>query len=81
MYYLLSPHVLYDPTKCIPELLVQLYFLDRFLRGNFSRKFWGWRGQNILGKKKTFLRPTLMHTKNLYENGPNPFFPGFFDLI
>ena len=19
-------------------------------------------------------RPTLMHTKNLYENGPNPFF-------
>ena len=20
------------------------------------------------------LRPTLMHTKNLYENGPNPFF-------
>ena len=21
-----------------------------------------------------YLRPTLMHTKNLYENGPNPFF-------
>ena len=20
------------------------------------------------------LRPTLIHTKNLYENGPNPFF-------
>ena len=20
------------------------------------------------------LRPTLMHTENLYENGPNPFF-------
>ena len=20
------------------------------------------------------IRPTLMHTKNLYENGPNPFF-------
>ena len=24
--------------------------------------------------QKIFLRPTLMHTKNLYENGPNPFF-------
>ena len=23
---------------------------------------------------KFVLRPTLMHTKNLYENGPNPFF-------
>ena len=22
-----------------------------------------------------------MHTKNLYENGPNPFFSGFFDLM
>ena len=21
-----------------------------------------------------YIRPTLMHTKNLYENGPNPFF-------
>ena len=29
--------------------------LDRFLRGIFSRKFWGWRGQKLLGKKKTFL--------------------------
>ena len=38
----------------------------------------------ILGKIKIFvqdfvpirtaLRPTLMHTKNLYENGPNPLF-------
>ena len=28
---------------------------DRFLRGNFSRKFWGWRGQKILGKKNTSL--------------------------
>ena len=27
------------------------------------------------------LRPTLMHTKNLYENGPNPFFSGFFNLM
>ena len=27
------------------------------------------------------VRPTLMHTKNLYENGPNPFFSGFFDLM
>ena len=27
------------------------------------------------------LRPTLMHTKNLYENGPNPSFSGFFDLM
>ena len=26
----------------------------RFLRGNFSRKFWGWRGQKFLRKKKTF---------------------------
>ena len=25
-------------------------------------------------RKTFFLRPTLMHTKNLYENGPNPFF-------
>ena len=24
---------------------------------------------------------TLMHTKNLYENGPNPFFSGFFNLM
>ena len=23
---------------------------------------------------KQYIRPTLMHTKNLYENGPNPFF-------
>ena len=22
-----------------------------------------------------------MHTKNLYENGPNPFFSGFFDIM
>ena len=22
-----------------------------------------------------------MHTKNLYENGPNPFFSGFFNLM
>ena len=28
---------------------------DRFLRGNFSRKFWGWRGQKFLGKKNTSL--------------------------
>ena len=27
------------------------------------------------------IRPTLMHTKNLYENGPNPFFSGFFNLM
>ena len=27
------------------------------------------------------LRPTLMHTKNLYENGPNPFFSFFFNLM
>ena len=27
------------------------------------------------------VRPTLMHTKNLYENGPNPFFSGFFNLM
>ena len=26
--------------------------LDGFLRGNFSRKFWGWRGQKFLGEKK-----------------------------
>ena len=30
-----------------------------------------------LGKFRT----TLMHTKNLYENGPNPFFSGFFNLM
>ena len=24
------------------------------------------------------VRPTLMETKNLYENGPNPFFVRFF---
>ena len=34
-------------------LLVLL--LVRFLRGKFSEKFWGWRGQTFLGKKKTFL--------------------------
>ena len=27
------------------------------------------------------LRPTLTHTKNLYENGPNPFFSGVFNLM
>ena len=27
------------------------------------------------------LRPTLMGTKNLYENGPNPLFSGFFNLV
>ena len=27
------------------------------------------------------LRRTLMHTKNLYENGPNPFFSVFFNLM
>ena len=27
------------------------------------------------------LRPALMGTKNLYENGPNPFFFVFFDLM
>ena len=26
---------------------------------------------------KNDIRPTLMGTKNLYENGPNPFFSGF----
>ena len=45
----------------------------------------------ILGKIKIFVqdfvtiktgdRPTLMHTKNLYENGPNPFFSGVFNLM
>ena len=33
----------------------------------------------FLGEINT--RPTLMHTKNLYENGPNPFFSGFFNLM
>ena len=32
-------------------------------------------------KNSLFFRPTLMHTKNLYENGPNPFFSGFFNLM
>ena len=27
------------------------------------------------------LRPALMGTKNLYENGPDPFFLFFFDLM
>ena len=27
------------------------------------------------------VRPTLMGTKNLYENGPDPFFFVFFDLM
>ena len=27
------------------------------------------------------LRPTLMGTKNVYENGPDPFFFVFFDLM
>ena len=29
----------------------------------------------------TIFRPTLMGTKNLYENGPDPFFFVFFDLM
>ena len=32
----------------------------------------------VLGCWISFLRPTLIHTKNLYENGPNPFFIVFF---
>ena len=28
----------------------------------------------ISGNFSMFIRPTLMGTKNLYENGPNPFF-------
>ena len=35
----------------------------------------------LFGTKKKMVRPTLMHTKNLYENGPNPFFSGFFNLM
>ena len=34
---------------------VCVFVLDRFLRGNFSRKFWGWRGQKFLGKKNMSL--------------------------
>ena len=30
-------------------------------------------GEEIL-PENFLVRPTLMHTKNLYENGPNPFF-------
>ena len=44
-------------------------FLDRFLRGNFSWKCWGWRGQTFLGKKKRFLRG------NFPEKFPRPKFP------
>ena len=36
--------------------LFSLELLDRFLRGNFSRKFWGWRGQQFLGKKTSLTR-------------------------
>ena len=28
-----------------------------------------------------FLAEVIMYTKNLYENGPNPFFSGFFNLM
>ena len=38
-----------------------------FLRENFSRKFWGWRGQKILGKKKRFLGRFLWE-QNLVQN-------------
>ena len=40
---------------------------DRFLRGNFSRKFWGWRVQTFLGKKNTS-KGGSYGNKILYEN-------------
>ena len=37
----------------------------------------------LLGGEKSYfaLRPILMGTKNLYENGPNPFFFCFFSIL
>ena len=44
--------------------------------GRFSFLVWSFVRRDFL-----FLRPTLMHTKNLYKNEPNPFFSGFFNLM
>ena len=32
-------------------ILMNVLLIDCFLRGKFSRKFWGWRGQKFPGKK------------------------------
>ena len=42
-----------------------------------TRKF----GNNYFPKYFMAVRPTLMETKNLYENGPNPFFVLFFSIL
>ena len=51
----------------------------RFSHENFVEKFQIFVQDFV--PIRTALRPTLMHTKNLYENGPNPFFSGFFNLM
>ena len=38
-----------------------------------SQRVRGLRGTSELPGRKSEIRPTLMHTKNLYENGANPF--------
>ena len=52
----------------------------------FPSDIWGVVARKVYRCVQIFLRsgelrPTLMHTKNLYEDGPNPFFSGFFDLM
>ena len=45
---------LHRHSKIFPPVDISL--LDRFLRGTFSRKIWGWRGQKFLGNKTPSLR-------------------------
>ena len=58
--------------------------LDRFLRGIFSRKFWGWRGQKFLGKKNVsvlgrFLRGNF--SKKFWGWGGSNIFLGKFRQV
>ena len=42
-----------------------------FLTRKFFQEILGLEGSKISWEEKHVSRPTLMHTKNLYENGPN----------
>ena len=60
---------------CVPTNIIETNRLDK--TGPKAHSFLPER-KEVIGKKNIFLsdnkRPTLMGTKNFYENGPNPFF-------
>ena len=61
-------------SSCAITYVLCLCLLDRFLRGNFSRKFWGRRGQTFLGEKKRFLGRLLCIRKTYTKMDPTRFF-------